>query len=107
MFNYMADITAEYGYPFLNLNREYETLRIVFEEDFADYGSHTNAVGAQKCTRFLENYLEEHYAFEDRRGQSGYQSWDEAYLLWQEKLESARTTIADHIAREDYAEREE
>lgn len=107
MFNYMEDITAEYGYPFLNLNREYETLGIVFEEDFADYGSHTNAVGAQKCTRFLEDYLEEHYAFEDRRGQSGYQSWDEAYLLWQEEQESARTTIADHIAREDYAEREE
>lgn len=103
MFNYMADIIEEAGYPFLNMNDYYDEIGIVFEEDFADYGSHTNAVGAEKCTAFLERYLLEHYQFTDRRGDGRYSSWDEAYELWQEKLAEAKATIADHIMREDYA----
>ena len=43
----------ESGYAFLNMNDYYDEIGIVFEEDFADYGSHTNAVGAEKCTNFL------------------------------------------------------
>ena len=63
MFNYMEEITASYGYPFLNMNDYYEEIGIIFEEDFADYGSHTNAVGAEKCTDFLKEYLLIHYDF--------------------------------------------
>lgn len=106
MFNYMGDIIEEAGYPFVNMNDYYDEIGIIFEEDFADYGSHTNAVGAEKCTAFLENYLLEHYSFDDKRGDRRYTSWDKAYELWQVKLEEARITIADHIMREDYAIKE-
>lgn len=106
MFNYMAEIVEEAGYGFLNMNNYYDEIGIVFEEDFADYGSHTNAVGAEKCTAFLQDYLLEHYRFTDKRGESRYASWDEAYELWQQQLEEAKSTIADHILREDYAEKE-
>lgn len=102
MYNYMEEIAASYGYLFLNMNNYYEEIGIVFEEDFADYGSHTNAVGADKCTDFLEKYLQEHYHFADRRGDAAYSSWDESYLLWQQKMESAREKIRERIANEDY-----
>lgn len=107
MFNYMEEITTSYGYPLLNMNNYYEEIGIVFEEDFADYGSHTNAVGAEKCTDFLEQYLTEHYGFQDKRGDSRYESWNQAYTSWQMDMETARKTIRERIANEDYAVIEE
>lgn len=104
MFNYMKEITASYGYPFLNMNDHYEEIGIIFEEDFADYGSHTNAVGAEKCTAFLEAYLKADYSFQDHRGEVAYASWDKAYTLWQEKQEEAVKTVRERVENEDYAE---
>lgn len=105
MFNYMEKIVSSYGCPFVNMNDHYEEIGIIFEEDFADYGSHTNAVGAEKCTNFLREYLLEHYGFSDKRGQDDYRDWDEAYELWKSEMEMARETIKDRIARGEYAER--
>lgn len=103
MFNYMAEVVDSYGYPFLNMNDHYEELGLVFEEDYADYGSHTNAVGAEKCTDFLTKYLQEHYGFADKRGDKDYASWDEAYLLWQQMQREAVAVIRERIEKEDYA----
>lgn len=103
MYNYMEEIVASYGYPFLNMNNYYEETGIIFEEDFADYGSHTNAVGAEKCTDFLREYLLANYEFTDKRGDAVYASWDESYVRWQNEMEVARQTILDRIANEEYA----
>lgn len=103
MYNYMEEIISSYDYPFLNMNNHYDEIGIIFEEDFADYGSHTNAVGAEKCTDFLKEYLLAHYDFIDRRGDKAYASWDKAYALWKEKIGPARKTIQERIANEDYA----
>ncbi len=107
MFNYMAGIVEESGYAFLNMNDYYEEIGIVFEEDFADYGSHTNAVGAEKCTDFLREYLTEHYTIPDHRGDASYASWDEAYKLWQTRQNEAVETIRERIANKEYAQPEE
>ncbi len=104
MFNYMEEIVDSYGYAFLNMNNYYEEIGIIFEEDFADYGSHTNAIGAEKCTDFLRDYLQEHYSFADRRGREEYRSWDQAYALWKREMEQARETIRGRIERGEYAE---
>ena len=103
MYNYMEEIASSYGYPFLNMNNYYEEIGIVFEEDFADYGSHTNAVGAEKCTDFLKEYLQVHYDFEDKRGDEAYTSWDESYLLWQREIGPMREKIRERLENEDYA----
>lgn len=104
MFNYMADIVEESGYAFLNMNDYYDEIGIVFEEDFADYGSHTNAVGAEKCTDFLKNYLTARYALPDHRGDVSYDSWDKAYELWKTRQDEAARTIRERIAKGEYAE---
>ncbi len=107
MFNYMAGIVEESGYAFLNMNDYYDEIGIVFEEDFADYGSHTNAVGAEKCTDFLKEYLTAHYALPDHRGDASYDSWDKSYELWKMRQEEAVGTIRERIANGDYAQYEE
>lgn len=104
MFNYMAGIVEESGYAFLNMNDYYEEIGIVFEEDFADYGSHTNAAGAEKCTNFLKEYLTAHYALPDHRGDASYDSWDKSYELWKTGQDEAVRTIEERIANGDYAE---
>lgn len=107
MFNYMDAVIKEAGFPFINMNNFYEEIGIVFEEDFADYGSHTNVVGAGKCTDFLEEYLINNYTFEDKRGNGKYESWDRAYDLFIEKSGDAEAAIAEHILNGDYAVKEE
>ena len=107
MYNYMEEIVSSYGYSFLNMNDHYREIGIIFEEDFADYGSHTNAIGAEKCSDFLRAYLQERYSFTDKRGQEKYRSWDAAYELWKLEMEEARETILDRIARGEYAQIED
>lgn len=104
MFSYMGDMIEEAGYRFLNMNDHYDEIGIVFEEDFADYASHTNVVGAEKCTDYLKAYLLANYSFADKRGDARYASWDQAYDLWLSEAETAGETVADHIRNEDYAE---
>ena len=107
MYNYMDEIIAGYGYEFLNLNDYYEEIGIDFQTDFSDYGGHTNALGARKCTKFLGDYLTAHYELADKRGQEGYESWDEAYEQWKGEFAQAADTIAKRIATGDFAAKSE
>lgn len=107
MYNYMEEIIAGYGYEFLNLNNYYAEIGIDFQTDFSDYGGHTNALGAQKCTKFLGDYLTKYYNLTDKRGQKGYNSWDAAYEQWKGELAQARITIENRIATGDFAPKTE
>lgn len=104
MYNYIEEMVGEYGYEFLNMNDYYEEIGLDFATDFSDYGGHTNALGAEKCTKFLGNYLVGKYGITDRRGQAGYDSWDVAYEQWKTELGEAKETIARRIAEGDFAE---
>ena len=85
-FNYMEPIVRSYGYDFVNMNKMFNELEIDFRSDFYDGGAHMNALGAEKCSAYLGQYISEHYPLEDKRGQQAYASWDNAYTVWQEKL---------------------
>lgn len=104
MYNYMDEIVAGYGYEFLNMNDYYGEIGLDFSSDFSDYGGHTNALGAEKCTKFLSEYITGWYGVEERRRQKGYESWDEAYEQWKSELEQAKETIARRIEEGDFAE---
>lgn len=101
-FNYMENIITSYGYDYLNFNNHYNELDIDFATDYYDGGSHVNASGSEKCTAFLGNYLTEHYAFTDRRGDDRYSTWDEAYVYWQECQKAALETINRKVANGEY-----
>lgn len=101
-FNYMENIITSYGYDYLNFNNHYNELDIDFATDYYDGGSHVNASGSEKCTAFLGNYLTEHYALTDRRGDDRYSTWDEAYAYWQECQKAALETINRKVANGEY-----
>lgn len=76
VFNTAADIAAEYGVPFVNYNLDYDGLGLDFSADFAD-GSHLNIVGSRKLASALGDLIAEKYALPDRRGETGYSSWED------------------------------
>ena len=52
--------------------------------DFSDNG-HVNLAGAEKLTSYICEYLIENgYSYTDRRGQDGYELWDEGLKNYRE-----------------------
>ncbi len=101
-YNYLADIVQEAGFDYWNMNDHYEEMNLDPQLDFADYGTHTNAYGMEKCSAFLGEYLAEHYDFADKRGNADFADWDEAAVLWREATEAAKVKILERLENEDF-----
>ena len=79
-YNRIEEIAREEGIAFINYNEYYDEIGIDFEKDFND-GSHLNYWGSCKFTEYLGEYLVS-CGLPDRRGQEGYESWeDNAQLI--------------------------
>ncbi|WP_130836112.1 SGNH/GDSL hydrolase family protein [Lachnoclostridium sp. Marseille-P6806] len=107
MFNYIGTRVRSEGFGFVNMNREYGAIGLDGASDFKDYGSHTNASGAQKVTAWFERYLAENYDLPDRRGDARYGSWQTAYEQWTAEQAAAMETIRGHIEDGSYAKKPE
>ena len=94
IFNTAFDIVRERGYAVLDFNRPemYEELGLDFNMDYYN-SKHVNYIGAEKYTRYLTNYLKEHYDLPDHRGEAGYESWDVAFAAYQEYVKGGIDTI--------------
>ncbi|MEZ4881732.1 MAG: hypothetical protein R2775_05065 [Flavobacteriaceae bacterium] len=68
----------KFNVPYLNLNDYYDELDLSVN-DFRDPG-HLNRTGGTKASKFLANYLNEHYKFDDRSSESTWQSINKKYL---------------------------
>ena len=131
-YAHIRDVVETAGYDYLDMNQYYDEIGLDFSRDFSDYGIHTNAVGAQKCTIFLGEYLKSHYELPDHRagntagagdesdgqtvvvgGSDGSgatggsvtgddRSWDEAYALWLSEYPAAVDEIEHRIETEDF-----
>lgn len=77
-YNTIGNIVDSYGYKFLNTNNFYKEMNLDFSTDFYNE-NHVNLFGAEKYTRFLENYLTENYKLPEHRADADYASWDEEY----------------------------
>ena len=58
--NTVGDIVAEYGYDYLNFERDIAQTGLDEEEDFYN-NDHLNINGQRKFTAYLTDYLKEHY----------------------------------------------
>lgn len=103
-YNYMKEIINSYGYDFLNMNNYQTQIKVDFNTDFFDEGIHTNAIGAEKYTKYLAEYINNHYVFEDKRGNENYKSWDDAYKVWSEQMKKDKLIIEERIQKGKYGE---
>ena len=81
--NYMKDIVEAEGFSYVNMM---EKIDLDFTVDLLD-GSHTNILGARKCSQALGEILSQEYNITDKRNQEGYESWDESYKAFLEVYE--------------------
>ncbi len=78
--NAVAPLAQEWGVPFVNM----VGLDIVdITTDCNDWSGHLNPDGATKTTAFLGAWLKEHYALEDKRGDSAFAHWDENLMRYE------------------------
>lgn len=108
-FAHIKEEVEAAGFAYLDMNQYLDEMQINFSEDFSDYGIHTNAVGARKCTLFLGKYLRDNYELPNHREGELYddRSWLEAYELWKSQYADAEKMIAERIENEDWTILEE
>lgn len=75
-YHQVREIAEKQNLIFLNFNDCYDEIGLDFTKDFND-DSHLNYWGSCKFTRYLGKYLSSLPEYSDRRGQEGYESWDE------------------------------
>ncbi len=90
-------IVEENGFDYLDLNEAIDEMEIDGLTDYYDNRAHTNALGSEKVTAYLGQYLREHYDLPDRRGDAAYASWDEAYARWQSEHAQAVREILSKV----------
>ena len=73
-----------------------------YNTDIADYGTHVNSTGAEKCTDYLGKYLDENYSLPDHRNDSKYSRWKTSYEDWMQTMNTEKQTIASKIENKDY-----
>ena len=84
--NYIKRLVEQRGFDYINFNDYYDEMDIDFGKDFYNV-NHMNVYGAEKFSQFLGRYLTENYGFTDKRGDTKYSSWDEAYEAWSAQAE--------------------
>ena len=89
-YNTIIDEINESGFPLINEFLDFNTIGLNDHTDFYN-SNHSNIHGALKITDYLAKYLIENYEFEDKRGNSVYKSWDEAYDQYSEIVKSYLT----------------
>lgn len=94
--NAAAQYVQEQGYPVLNFNDAdvLEESGINGTDDFIDK-KHMNTSGAYKFTQFVSDWLHETVEIPDHRGETGYESWDEAWEVYEEFYEQSLIEIEE------------
>ena len=93
--NSVQRLADELDVPFLNLFDE--DTGIDFYTDCYDYLGHMNPDGASKLTHFVGQWLTEHYALDDCRG-------DDAYSAWNEKLAQYEAYRAENWENSEFVQ---
>lgn len=84
-YNRIREIAEEEGITYIDYNECYDKIGLDFQEDFNDE-SHLNYWGSCKFTDYLGRFLDSCEGIPDRRGQEGYESWDENARLIEQEL---------------------
>lgn len=75
--NVVADLAAEIGLEYIDINYMPEEVPIDWMTDTFDKGDHLNYNGSQKVTAYVGKYLAELGRFEDKRENPEYAFWNE------------------------------
>lgn len=78
--NYVEKIAREHDVPLINMAQLEQELQLDRGTDFMDT-VHTNYYGSKKVSTFMANFLKQNYDLKDRRGEAGYELWNENSIV--------------------------
>lgn len=87
--NYMKSMIEEYGYQYLDFNKLEEDFSIDFSKDFYNK-THVNAIGAEKVSKYLGQYIADHYDVKNDHSEEVTEEWNTALALHQEQMVKIR-----------------
>ena len=90
--NYMKDIVEQEGFVYLNMM---EYLDYDYATDYLD-GGHSNVLGARRCSELLGKIISQEYSLMDKRGQEGFDSWDESSEAFWEVYNEVNNNIEEY-----------
>ena len=94
--NAIADISKANNVTFFDFNTFYQDIGINFATDVRD-GNHLNNSGADKVTKYLEEYMLKNYKLTDHRGDVRYAVWDDNSRYLQDKDDLHRLQTAEDL----------
>ena len=84
-YNKMTSLCNEYGVKYFDLALISDELGVDCQKDFSDSGIHMNVYGNVKVSRYVAQLIKDNYDIPDRRGQQGYEFYDEYCKTFAEK----------------------
>lgn len=87
MMNYCSDIITAEGFDYIDMNFMYDEMGFDYRYDIDD-GAHTNAWGAQKCSKVLGEYINDNYEINRNYDKKVIENWDEAYSHYLNEFEA-------------------
>ena len=81
MMNTAKNMVEERGYPVLDMRADYKKLDLDYAVDYYN-ATHANMHGALKTSIYLADYLVNNYNFEDKKGNTEYEDWEDAYMRY-------------------------
>lgn len=86
----MKEWAEKNSIPFLDTNTVLSEIGIDWEKDTEDAGVHLNIKGAQKLSKYVGNYLSNHYEFTDHKNDSNYKQWNEELKSYEEYIKNIK-----------------
>lgn len=94
--NAVTEYVESRGYDCLNFNSEKmsDAVGLDYSTDFYN-NHHVNYLGAEKYTKYLSEYLIDHYDLPDHRGDSTYAAWEEGYEDYEDYVSDGIKHVSD------------
>lgn len=86
---------------FLDTNTILNEIGINWETDTEDAGVHLNIKGAQKLSKYVGDYLLNHYKFTNHKNDTNYQQWNEALRTYEEYIKNIEILKEDVKKQQD------
>lgn len=83
----VQDIARAHDVSYINFNHHYTQIGLDFSCDAGDT-AHLNYKGAEKFSRYLGQYIKKHYDVPDRRGEVGWESYENMRQMFQWRIEN-------------------
>lgn len=81
LFNWVEDYVEKQGIECLNMLYLIDDMGFDMEAHMREW-NHQNYWGGEVTSKYLANYIQEHYGIADHRGEVGYEQWEEDFVRY-------------------------